>query len=99
MLTSTGNHLLPVNASPARLSRLQGNEGWEGGLGEVMALIGGAVDGDEEEEVTGEVGPIGKRLLGECRPLLEVSVRAGGLQYCTWTAEANHAETLVERII
>lgn len=56
MLTSTGNHLLPVNASPARLSRLQGNEGWEGGLGEVMALIGGAVDGDEEEEVTGEVG-------------------------------------------
>lgn len=28
MLTSTGNHLLPVNASPARLSRLQGNKGW-----------------------------------------------------------------------
>lgn len=56
MLTSAGNHLLPVNASPARLSRLQGNEGWGGGLGEVMALIGGAVDGDEEEEVTGEVG-------------------------------------------
>lgn len=30
MLTSTGNHLLPVNASPARLSRLQGNKGWGG---------------------------------------------------------------------
>lgn len=28
MLTSTGNHLLPVNASPARLSRLHGNQGW-----------------------------------------------------------------------
>lgn len=27
MLTSTGNHLLPVNASPARLSCLQGNKG------------------------------------------------------------------------
>lgn len=48
MLTSTGNHLLPVNASPARLSRLQGNKGW-GGLGEVMALMGGAVIGDIEE--------------------------------------------------
>lgn len=48
MLTSTGNHLLPVNASPARLSRLQGNKGW-GGLGEVMALMGGAVAGDREE--------------------------------------------------
>lgn len=45
MLTSAGNHLLPVNASPARLSRRQGNKGW-GGLGEVMALMGGAVAGD-----------------------------------------------------
>lgn len=27
VLTSTGNHLLPVNASPARLSRLHGNWG------------------------------------------------------------------------
>ena len=52
MLTSTGNHLLPVNASPARLSRLQGNKGGGGGggLGEVMALMGGAVAGDREEE-------------------------------------------------
>lgn len=44
MLTSAGNHLLPVNASPARLSRFHGNVGW-GGLGEVMALMGGAVAG------------------------------------------------------
>lgn len=34
----------------------RGVGGGGGGLGEVMALIGGAVDGDEEEEVTGEVG-------------------------------------------
>lgn len=32
-LTSTGNHLLPVNASPARLSRLPGNEDWRGVFG------------------------------------------------------------------
>lgn len=66
MLTSTGNHLLPVNASPALLSCLQGNKGVcvcvvcvracvhecvyiLGGLGEVMALMGGAVTGDQEE--------------------------------------------------
>ncbi|KAI9543035.1 hypothetical protein NQZ68_013966 [Dissostichus eleginoides] len=71
LLCAPGNHLLPVNASPARLSRLQGNDGW-GGLGEVMAMMGGAVAGDREDRRRrwGWGGRMRGRLPGKCRPLL-----------------------------
>ena len=78
MLTSTGNHLLPVNASPARLSRLQGNKGLCGGGAGGWIRRGYGFDGRGRRWGQrgagggggGEGGMMGRRLSGECRPLL-----------------------------
>lgn len=77
MLTSTGNHLLPVNASPARLSRLQATRG--GGIRRGYGFDGrgrrwGQGGGFKEEE---EGWVMGEKLPGECRHLLVELFTAG----------------------